>query len=389
MNIQNIVFLLFALIAATSCKNGSGSSQDEFVSDLEEANFIVSDTLVFDLDDSLVVNDQTQIQYFPDKQSIAILDNNFNRLIFYNLNQSSPSFVKQLKSFNEKKSKKIHGFVYDDKKNIVYYKQNFNEGSGLISYDFNTNLHEIFFLKKRPNIYESRTAPDPFIANTSPMHYFDSTLIFSGLLLGEDPEYRDNTRKTFGRIDFKTNNVKYFSTYPEEYYKKNWGGEAYRFIYSCRFKNDEILISFPASHLMYILHNDSLLKMNGANPLRKPEILPMKMDRKRFQKRKSKQMTLDFYTQNYSYHGVFYIPGQKRIVRVLELPLKEKVKLNSRYNKPAMLLVFDENFTFLKEVALPDYLSRHNYFITEKGIYFYNKSNENENKAQYFLFSDF
>ncbi|WP_367915645.1 hypothetical protein [Leadbetterella sp. DM7] len=382
--------LLILLGITTSCQTKS-SGDDTPVEKSREArgaDFMVADTIFFHLDDSLVVNNRTQVQYLPAKQSIVFFDNNFNRVVFYKLNRAVADGVRHLPSFSERQNKKIYGLLYDESGDGVYYKQLFEEGSGIVSYNFNTRLHEIFLLKKRQDIFESRTAPDPFIANTSPMFSSDSALVFSGLLLGEDPQYRDHTRKTFGRIDLKTHNVKYFINYPEEYYKKNWAGEAYLFLYTCKFKDNDILVSFPASHSLYILRNDSLLKMNGTNPLQQPEILPMEMDRKSFQKRKTKQMILDFYTRNYSYQGVFYIPGKKRIARILELPVPEKVKLYDLYVKPAKLLIFDENFNFLKEVFLPDYVSRDNYFVTEKGIYFYNKHNENENKAQYLLFSD-
>lgn len=383
------LLIIFLITLNCQTKKNTDDSYSERIVESKEDNFAISDTLTFDLDDSLVVNNRTQVQYLPKKQSVLFFDNNFNRILVFKIRQPSNHFTRHIPSFNEQKSKKIHGLVYDESKDVVYYKQFFKEGSGIVSYDLKTKKNEVFLFKRRMDNFESRVAPDPFITNSSPIYNSDSTLIFSGILLGEDQEYKDSVRKTFGKINLRTKSVEYFLNYPKEYDKANWAGEAYRFIYTCHFKGDTILISFPASNSLYLLSNDSLLMVNGTNPLQKPEISPLKMDRKTFNKRKTKQMVLDFYTRNYSYQNVIYIPGKKRVARILELPLEERVELHSLYHKPIKLLIFDENFNFLKTVSFPEYLSKDNYFVTEKGIYFYNKSNENENKAQYFLFSDF
>ncbi len=121
--------------------------------------------------------------------------------------------------------------------------------------------------------------------------------------MGEDR----NPGKFFsgGKINVKTGEFEYFTEFPQIYKDYNWGAIRYYFPYFTSNDNNQIVVSYPASHDLFVYDikkNTRKIIKSGSSLFNKIEPYSNK-----------KELVLDlkneyikYYDTNYAYDGITY-----------------------------------------------------------------------------------
>jgi hypothetical protein len=360
---------------ATSCNNGTIASRHANIS------FDLKPAYNLPLDDSTVVDPFTPIQYVATSNSLIVLDHVFQRLVFYDLNNQKRHQCINIKDANLKNIK-ASAFKYNSPDSILLYSRN-KQTFYVINHTGKIYIEKNFIKPASHTSYA--TNPNPFVATFSGMYFNKNEIISTGFTMGENTQVLAGNRLVKISTGLANDESSFAVKYPQIYDAANWGGSYYRVFYTTNY-NDTLLISFPAEHrLVMVDKNNNVTYHNGTYP-KSFCINSMNIPIDSMYKKGFEDLIDDHYAANFSYRNIIYLPKYKLYVRVLELPLK-KSQLHKKLEaeKQPLLLFFDNKFNYLTNYQLPLNCSLNNYFITDKGIYFLNKLNKNENLAQYSL----
>ena len=335
-------------------------------------------TLQLNLDSSLIVNENTMIQFIPDLNELVMNDKQNNRLLIYRLSKGVDITAKILNLSINKKG--FQGFYYKSKDSIYLYDYTdhtlyLTNSKGVIVKKF---TFEDTILRKTFDFNPSL----PYISNMSPLIINGDEILATGFMDGEHEKEVFTGRTIRTRLNTKTREIKYDLTYPKIYEKRNWGGEMFRSVYS--FYNDEKrlhILSFPADHDITVINERNEISYFPAYSNKHPvcnQPLNMKKSDLALQKR---YFPLNHFLDNVSYRGIIYDKFNELYYRFTELPEGDKDDIFK--SKKTIMLIFDKEFNYVAEFDLPKYLLTENSFVTSEGIFFLNTSNKNENIAEY------
>jgi len=342
-------------------------------------------SITFHLGDSLVLTNYTKVQYLPKINHLAVLDNYFNRVIFFDLsNQQKKSTIaidsedirREINGFSVLSRDSILLFTYADK---AFYIVN---SDGELTDRFSINYSDMV------SSSDLRGSPSPSVENGSPFYVANNELMFVGYLFGEHQKEDYNSRFIRGRVNLSTGYCISDVTYSPIYQNTNWGGDYYRIPYYCMLPDGEQLISLPAEHKILSVNQQNHMSLkNGSSPnvgcinsmeISKGDLL--------VEIEKDDHLILKHYLSNFSYKNVIYLPTQDIILRVIEYPVRINNDKPGVFKKSSFL-AFNRDFDFLDEIDIPANLSTSNYFITSEGIYLLNLDQKDETYAKYTLLS--
>jgi hypothetical protein len=335
-------------------------------------------TLNLNLDTSLVVDEFTMLQYIPQRNELVMNDKNNNRLVIYQLTKKSIVEPKIIKLPKNKKG--YQGFHFLSKDSIFLY--DYSNHSLCLTNSTGVTINNFTFedttIKKTFDFNPSL----PYISNTSPLIIDGDELLATGFMDGEHEKEVFLGRTVRSRLNMKTSEIKFDLTYPKIYEKRNWGGGMFRSVYSFyNIKQKLHILSFPADHNLTVVNEkNEIISFPAYSRVFSVSNQPVNLKKSELTRQK-RHFQLNHFLDNASYRGILHDRFSQLYYRFTELP--ESGKNDFRKSKKTIMLILDEEFNYVTEFNLPEYLSSENSFITPEGIYFLNTTNKNENIAKY------
>jgi hypothetical protein len=314
----------------------------------------------------MVIGISTPIDYHEKENKLYVLDNYNNRLLEYPLSNKI-TYPENIHKISVKS--KISYFRYLSPDSLILYSY---AGAELLYYSMTSNqiTRKLSFRNRSAGKY---TAP-PYANAASPILFNGNTITGFGFLIGET-DHENPAARTICSVIQPDGNVSYRIPYSKIYWQHNWGGSHMRTPYtSYNEHTKQILLSLPADHQMQVIDSNWQLREISAATRHAVCITSMELSKSN-KKVTDAEYALEYFSGTASYRNIIYDHYHNRYYRILELPSTE--------DKPASLIVFDKDFKYLGEVALPKALALDNFFVSAEGIYFLNTNNKNQNIAQY------
>lgn len=199
--------------------------------------------------------------------------------------------------------------------------------------------------------------PKPFLMTSSPIEILNDgkTLVMPVFIAGIGSLQDEKQRRSILLYDYKSGNYKYCVPFPEEYHRKNWGGNfAYMQPYLSLSKDGKVLISFAACHDLLVY--DPILDQTfryyaGSGEIK--EIVPSSIPISQISKHQNELM--EWYYRNPSYEGIYYDHYRHLYYRIARLALPDdRKRAREGNNKPVVIIVLDEKYNYLGEYHLPE-----------------------------------
>ena len=338
--------LLLIVILTTACASRVCNTNDMSEGSYRKLNLYLTDTLTFPLD-SITSSMTLMSQKFKDYYTFL-----------------SFSHPKRIHFYNEVEQKLVYSLHVDDLDyNVSGYFIQSLDSIFLFSYENNT----ITMINSQEKILDRWELPPfgqdylnaPKVMTGRPLLIKNGKLYSGGIGTGEPPV----NQKIITEIDTDTKKVKTHLEYPYPYNRSNWGGSYFRYVYFTKSLDDNFLISFPASHLIYetnnfeelISHYGGSLKIKSINSLNGAL---------------SKEKRVAHYQTNYSYRSIITDPYRNVYYRIYEEPIE--FTESAPWYKPCGAIVLDENFEYIGEFDLkienisPSW--HYSAFVSQKGL---------------------
>lgn len=343
------------------------------------------ETIEIKLDSLQVVGWMTPIQLSENKKYLIIFDDHNKRLFYYDIDAGF-KFEKCINLDKKALPNKIMNFVDIGGEEILFYNYQKHE---LLWYSLSSN--EV--LRKRNfevpdsiiNPFNPVLPSLPYFSAASPMTIQDSLITGFGYYAGEREMENPENRTVCTVLNFYNDKKEYKIIYPKLYWIDNWGGMYFRAIYACfNPKKDNFIVSFPADQNLHVFDNTwKEMEINGGSR-QNICIDPMKVSRTS-KKLEDREYVLGHYLSNSSYGAIIYDSYRDQYWRVLEMPVSTEDLQNIKSpEKRSYLVLMDNSFKYIGELALPKGIVTTNYFVTKDGIYFLNLNNKNEDIASFY-----
>lgn len=344
----------------------------------------VLDTLDLSLDSQMVLASQTPIQYNEEDSTLLVYDIYGNRIMKYQVTIQGDMI----------KADSIHHLKF---KNRVDYFRYYNPDTLMLYVYGNSKLY--YYSQNKDSVYKVITlSPEhirrnfsfnpspPFVGTGSPLIFKGNNIYGTGFLSGEHDDEKPEGRTICTRMDLTTGKLSYKVPYSKVYRTSNWGGSHMRMPYSAYNAGaGTLLLSLPADHNIQVITVDTALNVREVYAGTREKICITSMPVEKSDKRLNDPGNgLQYFLTTASYRNIIFDHYRNRYYRMLELPYpREVVEKKERLVKRFRLIAFDQDFKYLGEATLPTGLSKSNYFLTSRGIYFLNTNNKNENIGQY------
>lgn len=366
--------LLFLLLLLCACDDGTVKSFSNCNAPKEpvtELTINFSDTLNLYLDSLMVMGISTPIDYHEKGNTLYTFDSYNKRLLEYPLTIKEqiiyPQHLQQIKIRHN-----VTYFKYLSPDSLILYTYG---GSRLFYYSMTQDsiYKELAFTKKTAPGME---AAPPYANAASPIFFTGTSIIGLGFLIGEKDNEEVNGRTISTTIHLPNGNISYHLPYSKVYWQNNWGGSHLRTPYATY--NEQLILSLPADHNIQVVDSNWQVKEIYAGTRQNICITSMELSKSN-KKVYDAEVALQYFTGTPSYRNIIYDRYHERYYRILELPPVNKKQMSKR----VFLIVFDKDFKYLGEAALPDAFALDNFFITADGLYFLNAGNKDQNIAQY------
>lgn len=200
-------------------------------------------------------------------------------------------------------------------------------------------------IKKNRILPSIKYSPLP-ITKISPIVEQDDKVFFFGNISGEYLDESDDNRKVVGVHNLQTGETSYAVNYPWEY-QHNWGGGLFRWVYAdYNSKQREIVISFPASHSLWVYNIDNLEESKsfyaGSQMIASTKYL-----------RSSKMIPIDLeaktrhFAENHSYSRVIFDPFRNVYYRIAEKGTVYEGMVG--WSKEISVIILDKSFKIIGE----------------------------------------
>ncbi len=168
------------------------------------------------------------------------------------------------------------------------------------------------------------------------------------------------------RLNLKSGVKEYVTEFPSIYNKYHWGFWAYNYPYITFNSKEQMIISYPACHQLYLydIHTKKQKAVNAGSSLFKN--IPPFSNKKEI-KAELKDEYIKHYQTNYAYGIIAYDKKHKLYYRQVRHPNKNWGKSANKTRKMS-IIVLDEKFHFLGEVELPADKNYYRFIVTEQGI---------------------
>lgn len=363
---KNYQLLFFFLISFGSCTNNFQVTNDHVNKFKKVYTLVENDNYFLNLDDNTPsVSLCIQYIYTDSTEMLATVNKYMNSINLFDLKTKNKIKSYQFDLEGANGIGKISGFLYHNEDSIFTYSQSTNELNIVNSKGERFKRMILFETNKRSSV---AYFPSPNVVTSSPIKKIDNLLILNGYLVGESwDETFDNSPTTL-MVNLETDKIDYANGYPEFYHKYNWGGgPTYRS--TCYEVNDNnIIVSFPASHEIQVFSIDNNSYSHhyaGSDEIK--EIFSYDSPKKR---PVDSEKVFEWYMGNPSYEGIFYDKYNQVYYRIARLPVDDYTPAITYNNKPVVVIILDSDFNYIGETLLP---ARHRYspynvFINEKGM---------------------
>lgn len=343
---------------------------------------VIGDTLRLFLDSALVIGVQTPVDYAEQANALLVFDGYNKRLLEYPFSNSSaalqPRHVQRIGL-----DQKITYLKYLSRDSVLLYAY-----GAFKLYCYSMNRDSVYrswsFIRNglRPS-HAFNPAP-PNAGNAAPIIFRKNDIIGTGYLIGEHDDDVPSGRTICSVIHLADSRVDHKIPYSKVYQTGNWGGVHMRTPYVAY--NDEerkLLVSLPADHYLQVIDSAWSIK-NVYAGTREQQCITATALAKSDKKMEDPDEALRYFTAIPSYRNIIYDKYHQRYYRILQLPPPEEELDEERIGeKRAKMIAFDKDHRYLGEAQLPRGLVLDNFFVTDRGVYFLNATNHDQNTAQY------
>jgi hypothetical protein len=319
------MYTLYILLFLTACSSKINFDNEKFERCIK-LKIEVSNLICFPLD-SITPSVSTMSQKFEDYYTF--------------LSYGSPTCIH---FYDIAKLKLSHSlFLEDLMNNVSGYLIHNLDSIFLFSYSEN----KIILINSQKRILNQWDLPpfrknylnSPRIVTGRPLLVKEGKIYCGGIGTGEPPE----NQKIITTVDMKSKNVETFLEYPDLYKFYNWGGANFRYIFLTKSFDDDILLSFPALHVIYKTPNFKEIYSFYGGSCEIKSISPLKG-------KLSKEKRLKHFQSNYSYRSIIADTYRDVYYRIYEKPIK--YARNPPWYKPCGVIVLDKDFKYLGEFDL-------------------------------------
>jgi hypothetical protein len=340
-----------------------------------------NDTLNLYLDSLMVMGISTPVDYQAKRNVLYAFDSYNKRLLAYPLDAKGRIYPESIHPV--KINQKISYIRYISPDTLILYTYG---GARLSYYTLKTDTiyKSLTFINRDAPRLKGNAAAHPYANAAAPLFFYDNKIIGAGFLLGEKENENMKGRTICTAIDLSSGNISHHLPYSNVYAQQNWGGSHMRTPFTTfNEQTKKLILSLPADHNIQIVDGNWQIAELYAGS-RKRVCITSKVRPKSKDKAPDAEDALAYYTSTPSYRNIIYDPYHERYYRLLEWPPAEKEQSTGKLaGKQASLIAFDKDFKYLGEADLPDALALDNFFITDKGLYFLNANNKDQNVAQY------
>lgn len=216
--------------------------------------------------------------------------------------------------------------------------------------------------------------PSP-VCKISPLIKRNEQIIFWGNIAGEYIDENITNRKVMGIIDLSRKTTQYNVSYPEMYYKSNWGGGLFRWVYAdYNCDKDFYVLSFPAVHFISIVSpNGDIIRNHYAGSRQIKKI--SSLSESKFEQIPSENRTSHF-VENDSYANIIYDKYKKIYYRIAELGCEYSNSIG--WHKNIVIITMNEHFEIIEETNIGECNSNYRYsmFVNKNGLHIPEKTSE-------------
>jgi hypothetical protein len=217
------------------------------------------------------------------------------------------------------------------------------------------------------SIYYPQYVPSTVI----PFIKYQDNLILTGMAPSSVRDTIIDRFRFCAYIDLKTNQAKFYYTYPKELYgfNYNWNDMLFTQVYPELSPTGELIHSFPMSHNLYITKvgiEDYRTVYGGSNVAGTIRSIEWEGTGKRT----PSEVILTHYLQEDTYASIRYDPWRKVYYRFLLQGVPNAVFSDPLGIKPVIVIMMDEQFNYLGETLIGkgEEWNWTNSFVTEEGL---------------------
>ena len=307
---------------------------------------------------------------------------------------STTSYIFRASEYNEKND--TYSFIFNN--NLLIYSYNEQKMINKIKLDISSptsysilsedsiivldyNHNTINYINSFGECYDKieideniKYYPSP-VCKISPLIKKNEKIIFFGNIAGEYIDEDTTNRKVMGIVDLSKKHTQYKVSYPEIYYKANWGGGLFRWVYAdYNCDNNFYVLSFPAVHYISIVSaNGELIKEYYAGSQQIKNIESVSQSKI---KQISSESKVSHFVENDSYANIIYDKYKKIYYRIAEL--KSEYSNSLGWHKNIVIITMNENFEIIEETNIGECNSNYRYamFVNKNGLHIPEKTSE-------------
>lgn len=195
----------------------------------------------------------------------------------------------------------------------------------------------------------------------SPIIEDKNKIYFFGNISGEYSDETSENRRVIGVYDLRTQQISYLVGYPQEY-EHNFGGGLFRWVYAdYNSKERKIVISFPASHSLWVYDIDNLKKsealfyagskfIESVKYLKSSKIFPVDSETK-----------MRHFAETPSYSRIIFDPFRDVYYRIAEQGTVYEGMVG--WSKEISIIILDKTFNVIGESFIGKCLNNYRYAI--------------------------
>lgn len=360
---------LWILLLLAACSGNQKEVKNEYYGKLTETKRLIeSGEKRFRLDTETKAK-PSYIQFFTDgvgNRLLTFLNSRKNSIYFYDY--SDTTYIKQI-VFEREGANAITsaGAYYITSPDSIYV---FNRPQiEIVLADSIGQVHNRVTLLAKNDKNWAMYHPQYLFSPVVPLILIGNYLLLSGF--APFPEIladRENFHFT-ACLNFKTNQVEYHHTYPEELFGNgyNWGGDLLQLPYPAITPDGKIVHSFPNSHDLYISDwnaDEAKTVYGGSNKAGTLRSIDHIL------KGTPNELVYSCYMEQDFYAAILYDPFRKVYYRYLLHSVPDATLKTPMESKPLTIIVMDEQFCYLgeKEIGTGMEWNWTNSFVTREGL---------------------
>lgn len=367
-----IAVVLFLIVSLYGCASSDSAAIENPKKNKLKASVTLEETGVkkFSLDSSSAPRPlYTQVYTDSSGKRIFTFLNDYNASIYF-YEYETLQFLGKKQIGGKEAGIKANGYYIKSTDSIFVFNVSNIE---LLLENGNGQVTDTVSLIGNMNIRKSKwmlTYPQYSIQTAIPFIETPQELIFPGLYPSSIPDSIIDKFKFTSHINFTTKQVVQTHHYPRSLYSNyNWQGQIFTEVFTdLHADGDQLVYSFPVSHDLYIAglySNDYKIVYGGSN-----EAGTIHSHDAPFKKKTPRSIIGATFINNDMYGAIKYDRYRKVYYRVLRKALPGTTLETAWKEKPAIVIMMDENFNYLGEtnIGTCGEWNLQNIFVTKEGL---------------------